>query len=254
MMTRLTMRRAIMLLIVTLFTYFAVLLGPARCHSVKPRSLQGNAEDSQETTSKDGSTVLSHGSSTGAGLGGTTRAGRGGTTARCAGSTGGTTGRVGGDGAAVVDGEVTAACVAGLFALESRSTVASAGLDASTVPEAAHLTRNGLLVGRHCRSGVGSVGALAGELESGLVFTLVNSGTIEHRDTYIVAVVAVVAGDLGLAAADVDAGVGVGLAPARAERRVHLAGRDSAAGNGGVEGRVLRRGKAGKGRGRDDES
>lgn len=71
--------------------------------------------------------------------------------------------------------------------------------------------------------------------------------------TYVVARVAV-AGDVGLAAADVDAGVDVGLAPSGLLGRGHAAGRHSAARNGGVEARVaLGRREAGKGRRGNDE-
>lgn len=69
---------------------------------------------------------------------------------------------------------------------------------------------------------------------------------------YGVAFVAV-AGNLALAAADVNTGVAVGLAPQRALRGVDEVGGDGTARDGGVEGRVLGRGKARKGRGRNDE-
>lgn len=72
--------------------------------------------------------------------------------------------------------------------------------------------------------------------------------------TYVVAVVAV-AGDLALAAADVDASVGVGLAPQGTLSGVDQGWRDGAARDGGVQvGVVLSRRQAGKGRGGDDES
>jgi hypothetical protein len=128
--------------------------------------LQGNAEDGQETTSEDGCTVL------GKGNGGTTALGRtGGASgrgrARAAGW--GTGARSRGRGrcnsTALGDGEVTAGGITSLFALEALVRVVSTGLDTLSVPEAAHLSRDGLLVGGHGGLDVGAVGALAGELE-----------------------------------------------------------------------------------------
>jgi hypothetical protein len=126
--------------------------------------LQGNAEDGQETTSEDGCTVLGKGNGGTAALRRTGGASGGG---RAAGWGTGARSR-GGDrcnSAALSDGEVTAGGITSLFALEALVRVVSTGLDALSVPEAAHLSGDGLLVGGHGGLGVGAVGALAGEVE-----------------------------------------------------------------------------------------
>lgn len=63
-----------------------------------------------------------------------------------------------------------------------------------------------------------------------------------------------VASDLALASADSYTGVLAGLAPVVAFRLWNIRDRNRAAWDGGVEGGVLRIGKAGKGRGCDYES
>lgn len=75
------------------------------------------------------------------------------------------------------------------------------------------------------------------------------SGLLKTHSAALIAI----AGDLALASAKVNASVLVGVAPFVTLRLGHICDRNRAAGNGSVEGGVLRRGEAGKGRSRDDD-
>jgi len=127
-------------------------------------------------------------------------------------------------------------CVGGLLALELLGGIGTGSVDAGTVPEAAHLARNGLLVGLHdAVVDVGAIGALAGE--------------VEGRRIAVVAVVP----DLALATTDVDASVLVGGAPVRTLVLRNIADGDRAARNGRVKGGVLGRREACEGRDGDKD-
>lgn len=183
--------------------------------------LQGKAEDGKETSSQ-GRCAQSDGSARGSssGAGASSRAAGTGSAASTAGrragsGAGGLGGRtVGG----LVEGGVTALAVAGLGALELLSSVALAisangGVDASIVPEVAHLGGDGLLVGLHGILGDGgAVGAAALVVERGLRVALAGCYETSVGRTYSVAGVAV-AGNVTLATAEVDAGVLLGVTP-----------------------------------------
>lgn len=207
-----------------------------------PLLLQGNAEEGDQATGDDRSTEFASetdGSawSAGAGLGST----RGGGRARAGAAGGRRTAACAARARSlrrITGGLVTALLIAGLVASELLRRYLVGLVDATTVPEAAHLTWDGLLVIGHGRDG--AVPALASERESILV------ALVASRSNFT------------LSSADLRAGVLLGLAPLGLCAVRHQVGVDGAAGlNGGREtrdGAVLGSNKAGEGRSGKDQS
>lgn len=181
--------------------------------------LQGNAEEGDQATGNNRSTEFASktdGSTraAGAGLSSTRGGGRARAGVGAAGGRGTTACAARARGLRLIlGGLVTALLIACLVACELLGGYLVGLVDATTVPEAAHLARHRLLVIGH--GGDGAVPALASELE-GVLVTFVPSGS-----------------NLTLSTANLRAGVFLGLAPLGLQVVRHQVGVDSAAGLNG---------------------